>query len=213
MTSPEVAQRPGISLTLPPEFAELPSGEVDEATFRSLAAEIAARFGLDPDAEIDQGLAETTAMLLAAGAASSAGGSTFTAAGFFRSPDDPRRPLMVLVSVFYVESSHPSIAVAIAGLEEMHRQKGAAPEIVDLSAGRAVVTTSRVANSVGVNEGQVDIVQHSIVAWISHPAGEGIAGVAVSSNNSEDWVHVEDMARGLFETFEWEDAPTPVGAG
>lgn len=123
----------------------------------------------------------------------------------FRSPDDPRRPIMVLVNVYYVESGQSSVNAAIAGLEEVHRQAGGSPEIADLPAGRAVITTSRKPSSITVNEEAVEIVQHSIVAWIPNSNGKGMAGVAISSNNSEDWSHVEDLARGLFETFEWED--------
>ncbi|MGH3517473.1 MAG: hypothetical protein ACRDQ7_08685 [Haloechinothrix sp.] len=214
MTTPKTTDIPGISIDLPAGFIQLPGGDVDEAVFRSLASDIATTFGLAPDAEIDQGLAETTTMLLTMGAAASAGGSAFTSAGFFRSPDDPQRPIMALVSVYYVESEHHSVSAAVAGLEQLHKEAGAnQPAIVDLPAGRSVITKSRTPSSISIDAQAVEIVQHSIVAWIPNPNGNGVAGVAVSSNNSEDLSHVEDLARGVFHTFEWDDpreATAPV---
>ncbi|MGH3515925.1 MAG: hypothetical protein ACRDQ7_00595 [Haloechinothrix sp.] len=180
----------------------LPTGEPSVEQIQSLAAETSTAFGLDPDQQMDQGLAETTVMLLTMGAASAAGGSTYTAAGFFRSPDKTDRPIMALINCFYLETERQSVHTAIAGLEEIHRHSGACSTIVDLPAGRAVITHTRETNPLLLNDGSVDVVQHASTAWIPNLAGAGVASVAVTSNNTEDWSHVADMATGVFETFE-----------
>ncbi|MFC4084762.1 hypothetical protein [Amycolatopsis samaneae] len=196
----------GFSLSLPDGFIELPVGSLDEEGFRSLAAAIAERFGLHPDAGIDQGLAESTVMLATTAAAAEAGGSSYTAAGFFRSPEDAGRPIMALVNCFCLESDHSSAEVAIAGLEELHHGTANGPvEVVELPAGPAVVTQSVTSGDVPAGEDTVEITEHAITAWI--PGTKVLLGLAVTSNNTEDWVHVADLARGIFGTFEWAGNP------
>ncbi|QWF80381.1 hypothetical protein [Amycolatopsis sp. CA-230715] len=197
------------SLFLPEGFIELPTGELDEEGFRALAAEIAQRFGMDPEAEIDQGLAETTVMLATTAAAAEAGGSCYTAAGFFRSPEVEARPIMALVSCFPMESEHESTEVAIAGLDEVHRNTANGEvRIVELPAGPAVVAENTSANQAKIDDHDVELTEHSVTAWVPGPGV--VMGVAVTSNNTEDWAHVKDMAEGLFETFEWETEPVPA---
>ncbi|RJQ89649.1 hypothetical protein D5S19_04155 [Amycolatopsis panacis] len=163
-------------------------------------------FGLEPDAEIDQGIAETTVMLATTAAAAQAGGSSYTAAGFFRSPDDLNRPIMALVTCFCLESEHTSANVAIAGLEKVHRSTANGPvEIVELPVGPAVVAQSVTAGGIAVGADTVEIAEHAITAWI--PGTKVVLGLAVTSNNTEDWPYVADLARGIFDTFEWVDAP------
>jgi len=200
---PTMAQ-PEFSLFLPAGFIEMPAGDIDEVGFRSLAAEIATLFGLDPQAGIDQGLAETTVMLTTAAAAAHAGGSSYTAAGFFRSPDDVNRPIMALVTCFCLESDHTSTNVAIAGLEEVHRSVAKGPvEVVELPVGPAVVAQSTTPEGISDGEDTVEITEHAITAWI--PGVKGVVGLAVTRTHSEDWAHVVDLARGIFTTFEWAD--------
>jgi hypothetical protein len=189
---------------LPEGFITLPTGEIDDEKFRSLAATVSSDFGLDADAEIDQGLAETTVMLATTAAAAQAGGSSYTAAGFFRSPDDVNRPIMALVNCFCLESDHTSTNVAIAGLEEVHRSTAKGPiEVVELPVGPAVVAQSVTSGSIMIGEDTVEITEHAITAWI--PGTKVVLGLAVTSNNTEDWAHVVDLAHGIFATFEWAD--------
>ncbi|MEV6620219.1 hypothetical protein AB0M83_17155 [Amycolatopsis sp. NPDC051106] len=191
---------PEFSLVLPTGFITLPAAELDEPGFRALAAEVAARFGLA--GELDQGLAETTVMLATTAAAARAGGSGYTTAGFFRSPDDPDRPIMVLVSCFFLEAGHPSTAVAITGLRQVHEATATGPvDVVELPAGPAVLVQSVTHSGVPAGAGTVRITQHGITAWIPGPAG--VLGLAVTSNNTEDWAHVAGLARGIFDTFAW----------
>ncbi|MGH3624054.1 MAG: hypothetical protein ACRDQ5_20060 [Sciscionella sp.] len=201
------------SIFLPEGFIELPSDEPDLDQLQALAREIAALFGAEPDGEIDQGLAETTAMLAATAtaAASAAGRSSFTAAGFFRSPDDSSRPIMALINCFCLESDSDSIETTVAGLQEVHRHTGdGAPEVVELPAGTAVLAQATAPRQATVGETTVEMTEHSITAWIANPTS--VVAVAVTSNNTEDWDHVADMSRGIFETFEWQtDEATAEG--
>ncbi|GLY41463.1 hypothetical protein Amsp01_074860 [Amycolatopsis sp. NBRC 101858] len=194
---------PEFSLLLPDGFLTLPARELDETGFRALAAAVADRFGLD--GEIDQGLAETTVMLATTAAAARAGGSGHTSAGFFRSPDDPDRPIMVLVSCFFLESGHPSAAVVITGLRQVHEATASGPvNVVELPVGPAVVVQSVTHSQIPAGAGTVRITQHGITAWI--PGPDGLVGLAVTSNNTEDWAHVAELAHGIFETFAWAGA-------
>ncbi|PFG49933.1 hypothetical protein ATK36_5127 [Amycolatopsis sulphurea] len=146
-------------------------------------------------------------MLATTAAAAEAGGSSYTAAGFFRSPEDPNLPIMALVNCFCLESDHTSTNVAIAGLDEVHRSTASGPvEIVELPVGPAVVAQSVTPGSISVGEDTVKIAEHAITAWI--PGTKVILGLAVTSNNTEDWAHVVDLAHGIFGTFEWADAST-----
>lgn len=202
----QLSSLPGFGIVLPDGFLQLPHGELDMEHFRALASRLRAQFGLSDEGDVDQGVAEATAMLVSAGAASAAGNSTYTAAGFFRSPDDLRRPIMVLVNAYVLESDHQSVNSAIASLEEIYRHSSdGRSEVVDLPAGRAAIRASRLPSEILVEGESVPVIQHAIVAWIPDPTNSCVVGIAVSSNNTEDWDHVEDLARGVFETFEWTD--------
>jgi hypothetical protein len=202
-------RRQQFTLVLPDGFIDLPRGETDLAQLHSLARELADQFGLDPDVPMDQGMAEAAAMLATTAAAAQAGGSHYTAAGFFRSPDEANRPIMALVTCLCLESDHPSAAVAIAGLEEVHRTVANGPvEVVELPAGPAVVTQSVTPGRISVGTDAVEITGHSITAWI--PGVKVLLGLAVTSNNTEDWIHISELARGIFATFEWADYGMPV---
>jgi len=155
-------------------------------------------------------MAETVVMLSTIAAASAAGGSSYTAAGFFRSPDTPSRPIMVLVNCFTVRSEHRTADVAVAGLEETQRNVATGlVESVELPAGPAVVAESRKPVRVPLGEGTIDLDEHSITAWIPSPGV--VTAVAITSNNTEDWEHVKDLARGIFETLDWNEPASSSG--
>ncbi|MFF0144489.1 hypothetical protein ATK36_3335 [Amycolatopsis sulphurea] len=205
--APSTLRQHQFNLVLPGGFIDLPRGDTEMEQLNLLARELAEQFGLDPDTPMDQGMAEATVMLATTAAAAEAGGSSYTAAGFFRSPEDLNRPITALVNCFCLESDHTSTNVAIAGLDEVHRSTASGPvEIVELPVGPAVVAQSVTPGSISVGEDTVEIAEHAITAWI--PGTKVILGLAVTSNNTEDWAHVVDLARGIFGTFEWADAST-----
>lgn len=205
----------GFAIHLPDGFIELPTGEPDQQKLTGLASALAVRFGLPADAEIDQGLAETAAMLMALGASSEAGGSQYTAAGIFRSAR-AERPLMAVVSCFVLPSEHDSPRTALSGLEQYYRNdSGVRLEPAEFSAGEAVLVSSVSTDALTLGDRSAEATKHALTAWIPDPSATGMLGVAVTSNNGEDWADIADMASGIFETVEWlpqDDPETPSGA-
>ncbi|QGK71597.1 hypothetical protein GIY23_20585 [Allosaccharopolyspora coralli] len=211
MTTSRTQQLPNYSLTLPDGFIELPRGEPTDEKLRTLAMAIASRFGLPADTEVDQSLAGVAAMLMTLGASTEAGGAHYTAAAVFRSAKQADRPLMVVVSCFLLPSEHPSARVAADGLEKYHRnQSGTEVEQVPLPAGQTVVTRTASTSTLTANDQTIDVISHAITAWIPNPSGNGLLGVSVTSNNTEDWEDICDMASGLFETVEWTPHEEPT---
>lgn len=136
------------------------------------------------------------------GASAVAGGSDYVAAGIFRSHADVERAAMAVMNCFLLPSNHDSPQTAIDGLQQHHRNAEHI-ETVQLPAGEAVIAQWRESESITVDEQNIDITKHAITAWIPNPSGPGLLGVAVTSNNTEDWTHIADMAKGIFETVEW----------
>lgn len=196
------------SIYLPDGFIELPGGEPDEQKVQQLASALANRFGLSADGEIDEGLASSTVLLMTIGAAAAAGGADYTAAGIFRSHEDPERPVMTVVSCLMVPSDHDSPRTAIAGLQQHHRD--ARSDVVQLPAGEAVVVQAEEAETLTADDQTFEVTKHSITAWIPDPTGAGLLAVAVTSNNTDDWKAIVDMAGGVFETIEWTSSQEAV---
>lgn len=165
---------------------------------------IASQFGLPGDTELDTGLAATASLLMALGNSSEAGGAHYAAAGIFRSAREEQRPLMVVVSCFMLPSENESTQTAVAALKQHHRNTGGVKvNLIHVPAGDAVVAQSTGVSVVDVRDESVEITNHALTAWIPHPAGDGILSIALSSNNTEDWDDIVDMAHGIFETVEW----------
>ncbi|GAB3556510.1 hypothetical protein J2S53_002971 [Actinopolyspora lacussalsi] len=195
---------PRYSLVLPEGFIELPEGEPTEEKLHALASAVAVRFGLPEDTEIDQGLAGVAAMLMTLGASAEAGGAHYNAAAVFRSAQEAQRPLMVVVSCFVFGSERTTRHTAVAALEQYYgNQSGTEVEVVELPAGESVVTRSATPSTVEVGEEAVELTNHAITAWIPSPSVSDILGVSVTSNNTEDWTDIVDLAQGIFETVEW----------
>ncbi|SFT62567.1 hypothetical protein SAMN04487904_104413 [Actinopolyspora lacussalsi subsp. righensis] len=195
---------PRYSLVLPEGFIELPEGEPTEEKLHALASAVAVRFGLPEDTEIDQGLAGVAAMLMTLGASAEAGGAHYNAAAVFRSAQEAQRPLMVVVSCFVFGSERTTRHTAVAALEQYYgNQSGTEVEVVELPAGESVVTRSATPSTVEVGEEAIELTNHAITAWIPSPSVSDILGVSVTSNNTEDWTDIVDLAQGIFETVEW----------
>ncbi|WP_438387943.1 hypothetical protein [Actinopolyspora saharensis] len=200
-TTPEP---PRYSLVLPEGFIELPTGEPTEEKLRTLASAVITRFGLPADTEMDQSLAATATMLMTLGASAEAGGAHYTASAVFRSAQQAQRPLMVMVTCFLVGSEHGSRRTAIAALEQYYNNEpGTEVELVELPSGEAVVTRTASTNEFEVGEETVGVTNHAITAWIPTPSATELLSVSVTSNNTEDWDDIVDLAHGIFETIEW----------
>ena len=118
-----VARR-GFNLGLPEGFIELPTDgddlESPELT-EQLNAQVAAQFGLPPDGDNAAAAAAAFADL---GILSGGGGVDYSAIAFYQSPDDPARPIMILVTGIAMPSDHYGKDAAIAGLLETRKADG-----------------------------------------------------------------------------------------
>jgi hypothetical protein len=189
---------------LPDGFVELPS-DLESTTPDSVAAVtayFAKLFYLPSD---DQNAAMAAVYFAAIGTSSGDAGIDSTALAVYRSPDDPDRGMMVLLSSTCVPAGHADVASAIAGLLEIHRaQRPDAVTRVELPAGPAVVVVTEERNSVVVEEVVTPVVHRKITAWVPDPDGTTLAVVSMASNNWPDWEHVCRLALNVFDTLEWD---------
>jgi hypothetical protein len=210
MVNPVAASVPGEAtrprpfvLLLPEQFIEIHLGELTEDVLRGLARQVAGVFGIS---ELDLGAVASAVTLGSVGAAAAAGGASHLSAGLFRSPDD-ERPVMVLVSCYVMVSDHTAVQAAVSGLLEIHEtQNRGVVRAVQLDSGPAVTVEARETVQITMGEQApeiYDITQHTVTAWIPDPTGTCVVAVSVSSTNSDDWEHVQDLAGGIFDGFLW----------
>ncbi|HEY0806630.1 MAG TPA: hypothetical protein VGD84_16270 [Pseudonocardiaceae bacterium] len=203
MTSVEYPTR-SFALGLPDGFVELPSS-VESATADSVGevtAYFARLFNLPPD---DQNAAAAAVYFAAVGTSSGDEGVDHTAMAMYRSPDDPERAMMVLLSSTCLSAGHADVDSAIAGLLEIHRAVGRGTVTrVELPAGPAVVVVDEEQNGITIGEQFAPIVHRKITAWVPDPDGSTVAVVSMASNNWPDWAHVCRLALNIFDTLDWD---------
>ncbi|HKN99537.1 MAG TPA: hypothetical protein VJX10_20620 [Pseudonocardiaceae bacterium] len=204
MTSVEQPTR-SFSLELPDGFVELPS-DVEAATperIGAIGARFAALAGLPPD---DPNAAEAAVYYAAVGATSGDEGVDYTGMALYRSPDDPARFMMVLLSSLCVPASHVDVESAVAGLLEVHRAAGQG-EVgqIDLPAGPAVTVVTEQLSGISDGEQSAQIRHRAITAWVPDPGGTTLGVVSVSSNNWVDWPHIARLAVDILRTMRWDD--------
>jgi hypothetical protein len=178
----------------------LPLGELTEQSFAGVAAELAAFFDIEPT---DLGaVASAITFATMAGAVREAGAS-YCAAGLFRSLDGTR-PLLALVQCFVLLSDYHTVDAAIAGLTALHEQQGSGTvSTVHLESGPVVVVETVERDLVTMGRRGFETEPRSVTAWIPDEAGTCVVGLGVSSNNTEDWDQIRDLADGVFNAFEW----------
>lgn len=203
MTSTESTAR-SFGLGLPAGFVDLPSS-VASATAASIG-EVTAYFARLFNLPLDDLNAAAAAVYFAAvGTSSGADGIDHTAMAMYRSPDDPERAMMVLLSSSCLPASHPGVAPAVAGLLEIHRASDRNTVAqVELPAGPAVVVVDEEQNGITIGEQFAPIVHRKITAWVPDPDGTTIAVVSMASNNWPDWAYVCRLALDIFDTLEWD---------
>jgi hypothetical protein len=141
----------------------------------------------------------------AIGTSSGDEGIDHTAMAMYRSPDDPDRAMMVLLSSTCLPAAHAGMAPAIAGLLEIHRAsaKNTVAQ-VELPAGPAVVVVDEDQGGIVIGDVLAPIVHRKITAWVPDPDGSTVAVVSMASNNWPDWAHVCTLALNIFDTLEWD---------
>jgi hypothetical protein len=200
---PPAAQR-GFHVGLPEGFIELPLDEVDveSAEAETLVAAVRKRFGMPAD-EI---VAETAASFAAMGELIGASGVDYAAVAFYRSPDDPLRPIMMTLTGTALPSSHPSQLQAVTELHNLHMDSGKYETVEELKlpVGPAVATVAEAASSVELAGDTSRMLTRQLSAWVPDHEGTTIGAISVSTNSFQDWERICVLALDIFETFEWE---------
>lgn len=199
----ELAAVQRFTFDLPAGFVELPvrDDELTETTFENLTATVAKLFGMDADHD---DAAQAAAGLAAFGAHVGGTGVDYAAAGFYRSPDVPDRPIMLLVCGIGMPSEHTDQSSAIDGLLETHGSTlHSGVEKISLPVGPAVAVVDEDPQYLQVGDESVPILQRRATAWIPDRQGSLIAVISVASNSWQDWEHVCRLAMEIFRSVAW----------
>lgn len=190
----------GFTVELPDGFVALPASAATAEIGRALEE----LFHLPPG---DTSTAKVAESLSALGLIAAAGGAEYTSIGFFRSPDDPQRPVSALLTAARMASDHDDVTTVIAGLREVYAQDpDSDAQVLQLRAGPALVTVREEPAMIEV-EGTdpLPLLQRQVLAWIPNPAGSAVAVIGVASNCWQDWPHICDLALDVFESVSWDN--------
>lgn len=205
MTSSVQQPTRAFSLELPDGFVELPSDPeaVTPEQVQEVTAYFTRLFGLPPD---DLDAAAVAVNYAAIGVTASDEGIDSTAMAMYRSPDDPERAMMIMLSSTCLPVAHDDVESAIAGLIQVHSaiDRGEVSEL-NLPAGRSVVVVSDEENSVTVNEVTLPVLHRKITAWVPDPGGTTVGVVSFASNNWQDWAHICQLAVQILTTMRWDE--------
>jgi hypothetical protein len=183
---------------LPAGFIMLPAS----AALADVHRELAELFGL-PAGDTSTGkLAES---LSALGRIAADGGAEHTSIGFFRSPDDPQRPVSVVLTAAQMASDHRDPHTVVAGLRNGYAlDQGTNTQILQLPAGPALVTVREEPAMIEIQGADpLPLLQRQVLAWIPDPGGCAVAMIGVASNCWQDWSHVCDLALDVWESVSW----------
>ncbi|MGH3805353.1 MAG: hypothetical protein ACRDRU_01640 [Pseudonocardiaceae bacterium] len=189
------------TIELPEGFVALPAAAVTAELGRALEE----LFHLPPG---DVSAAKVAESLSALGLIAATGGAEYTSIGFFRSPDDPQRPVSVLLTAARMASDHGDPAIVIAGLRAVCAQDPDTDvQVLQLQAGPALAIVREEPAMIEVGGADpVPLLQRQVLAWIPDPAGSTVAVIGVASNSWQDWSHVCDLALDIFESVSWENS-------
>ena len=191
----------GYTVELPENFIELPAA----AATAQIQHELEERFGLPVG---DTSAAKVAESLTVLGLIAADSGAQHTSIGFFRSPDDPQRPVSVVLTAARMDSDHDDPSAVIAGLREVYAADPATgTEILQLPRGPALATIREEPAMIEIDGvGPLPLLQRQVLAWIPDPAGSAVAVIGVASNCWQDWAHICDLALDVFESVFWDPA-------
>lgn len=198
---PESPRLRRFQFDLPAGFVELPVDpeDLDPESFGALRAEIAGIFGFETDASSTEAAAlgmATLGLLMA--------GVDYAAVGFYQSPDEPGRPIMVVLTATGLPSEHDRPETAIDGLVEIHEAQGLGTVgRLTLPTGPAVVVVSEQESVLHIGDAATPVLQRQVAAWVPDRAGSTIAVLTASTNSWRDWEHVCALGLDVFESLEW----------
>ncbi|GAA1966890.1 hypothetical protein [Amycolatopsis minnesotensis] len=200
----------GFSLGMPPGFIALP---LDEDQIHStdfcdpFLEDVGKQFSLESGGDH---AAATAAAFAELGMTIGGSGVDYAAVAYYKSPEDPLRPIMVTVTGLTMPSSHGDQETAVAGLYEIHKNEGrGTPTLMELPVGPAVALAIQDKNFISVGSERDPVLTRQFSAWIPDPDGTAIGVVSVLSNSWRDWDRVCVLGVEIFDTFQWE----PIGVG
>lgn len=200
----------GYQLQLPEGFTELPLVEEDLGTpedVQTLIGRVAAVFGLSPQ---DDNARAATAMFTGLGLIAGSRDVEYASLAFYKSPDDPLRPIMVMLTGMTMASDHHHKESAIVALlESLKQDPDNTVSEVRLPIGPAVAVVSEEQNQLSLADEPIVVLTRQVSAWVPDPDGTTIGIATVTTNSYQDWVHVCRLALDIFDSFEWE----PLGGG
>lgn len=188
----------GFTLELPDGFIALPATPATAEVRRELEDLFNLRAG-------DTSAARVAESLAALGAIAAGSGAQYSSIGLFRSPDDPQRPVSVVLTASRMTSDHAEASAVITGLRQAYAaDPDTATEVLRLPAGQAVVTIREEPVMLQIDGiAPVPLLQRQVVAWIPDRAGSAVAVVGVASSCWPDWPHICDLALDVFESVSW----------
>lgn len=198
----ESVEMRGFRLGLPEGFVELPIDDFDDQPAERIPESIAALFGLSVH---DEDVASAAHAFNGLGAMFGDAGVDYSAIAFYKSPDDPSRPIMVTVCGVTMPSDHRSKSEAVKNVLEAHKYKDHQDLAeVRLPVGPAAVVVTEEQNVLVVDEVPTRVLTRQLAAWVPDPEGTTIGVVSVMTNSFQDWEHVCGLGLDIFDSFGWE---------
>ncbi len=199
----EPVEMRGFRLGLPEGFVELPVDDVDDQpAYERLPESIAALFGLSVH---DEDVVSAAHAFNGLGTVIGEAGVDYSAIAFYKSPDEPSRPIMVTVCGTTIPSDHGSKSEAVKNLLEAHKYKDHQDLTeIRLPAGPAAVVVTEEQNVLVVDEVPTRVLTRQLAAWVPDPEGTTVGVVSVMTNSFQDWEHVCALGLAIFDSFDWE---------
>jgi hypothetical protein len=193
----------GFTIELPEGFVALPAS----AAPAEVGSALEELFHLPPG---DTSAAKAAESLSELGQIAADGGAEYTSIGFFRSPDDPQRPVSVVLTASRMSSDHDDPGTVIAGLRNVYASNpDTDAQILQLPAGPALAAIREEPAMIEIEGADpLPLLQRQVLTWIPNPAGSAVAVIGVASNCWQDWPHICDLALDVFESVSWEQDHT-----
>jgi hypothetical protein len=193
----------GFTIELPEGFVALPASAAPAEVERALEE----LFHLPPG---DTSAAKVAESLSELGQIAANGGADYTSIGFFRSPDDPQRPVSVVLTAGRMSSDHDDPSIVITGLRNVYASNpDTDAQILQFPAGPALAVIREKPAMIEIEGADpLPLLQRQVLTWIPNPAGSAVAVIGVASNCWQDWPHICDLALDVFESVSWEQDHT-----
>lgn len=199
----DTIRRRAFNIAVPSGFIGLPASDIDgEQVDESLRNQVSEALGIDSSSE---DLDAASASFSSIGAMFGEAGVEYSAIGFFLSPEDTSRPVMVTICGMTMSSDHQRQNEAVTNLldfYENHTEYSARE--VSIQAGPAVIVINEEENALVIDGSSIPVLTRYATAWVPDPEGTTLGIVSVMTNSYQDWEHVCTLALDIFDSFDWE---------